>query len=233
MLQALPERRARAARRSARVVTWLGPAASIARSSRTHDHRPSTELPPPAPLSGRSAMRSPDDGRVRRGASAGWPRRALDGARRRLRSGPRGRRPVPSAGALYPLELYVIAAAVNGLDRGIYHFNPFRHRLARLASSDGRPSGRPSSTRLCSTRPPLLVVVTAVFGDRASSTACVAIGSRYSRRGISSRRRARRYRAGIARTSARGFLRPSLDGLLGADGLDEAAVHAVVIGGAA
>jgi len=38
-------------------------------------------------------------------------------------------RNVPSAGALYPLEIYVGTFKVEGLSQGIYHFNPVKHTL--------------------------------------------------------------------------------------------------------
>jgi SagB-type dehydrogenase family enzyme len=43
-----------------------------------------------------------------------------------------------SAGALYPVELYVVNEAVDGLDAGVYHFDPFGFRLIRLREGDHR-----------------------------------------------------------------------------------------------
>jgi SagB-type dehydrogenase family enzyme len=43
-----------------------------------------------------------------------------------------GRRAAPSAGALYPLETYVV------LPEGIYHYNPRRHELKRTMEGDRR-----------------------------------------------------------------------------------------------
>jgi len=41
-------------------------------------------------------------------------------------------RAAPSAGALYPAELYVAVQDARGLDDGLYHYCPLRHRLERL-----------------------------------------------------------------------------------------------------
>jgi SagB-type dehydrogenase family enzyme len=49
-----------------------------------------------------------------------------------------GFRTAPSAGALYPLELYLVAGRVHGLDTGIYNYLPAKHRLLLIAVEDPR-----------------------------------------------------------------------------------------------
>ena len=43
-----------------------------------------------------------------------------------------------SAGALYPVEIYVVNEAMEGLDAGVYHFDPLGFRLIRLRDGDHR-----------------------------------------------------------------------------------------------
>ncbi len=49
-----------------------------------------------------------------------------------------GYRTAPSAGALYPLEVYVVAGNVDGLQAGIYKYRPQGHELEKVAGGDVR-----------------------------------------------------------------------------------------------
>ncbi len=48
----------------------------------------------------------------------------------------RGFRTAPSAGATFPLEMFVVVNRVEGLGKGIYHYLPFEHELALLRTDD-------------------------------------------------------------------------------------------------
>jgi len=53
-------------------------------------------------------------------------------------TGDDGKRTAPSAGALYPLEIYVVAGDVRELTAGVYRFEPEKHELASVAEGDIR-----------------------------------------------------------------------------------------------
>lgn len=45
-------------------------------------------------------------------------------------------RAAPSAGALYPMEVYLVVNNIEGLPRGIYHYNVQKHALELLKEGD-------------------------------------------------------------------------------------------------
>jgi len=51
---------------------------------------------------------------------------------------PSGFRTAPSAGALYPLEVYLVVGEVKGLSQGIYKYLPKQHELLKIKDGDAR-----------------------------------------------------------------------------------------------
>lgn len=75
-----------------------------------------------------------------------------------------GLRSAPSAGALYPLELYLVSADVEGLPAGIYSYRPRTHEMVQSGSGDVRK--RLASAALDQTwvrRAPAIIIITGVY----------------------------------------------------------------------
>lgn len=51
---------------------------------------------------------------------------------------PGGKRTAPSAGALYPIELFVVAGEVEKLTASVYQYQPHNHKLRRVKTEDVR-----------------------------------------------------------------------------------------------
>jgi len=51
---------------------------------------------------------------------------------------PSGKRTAPSAGALYPLEIYVVVGNVKDVARGVYKYEPQQHELVRVLDGEQR-----------------------------------------------------------------------------------------------
>lgn len=75
-----------------------------------------------------------------------------------------GLRTAPSAGALYPLEVYLVAANVTDLNPGIYKYNPRNHTLKKILEGDKRTEISNASLKQESiNNSSAIVVITAIY----------------------------------------------------------------------
>jgi SagB-type dehydrogenase family enzyme len=75
-----------------------------------------------------------------------------------------GGRTAPSAGALYPLEIYVVVGEVKGLLPGLYHYDPAKHSITKKADGDLRQKLTEASLDQDEiTKAPATFVITAVY----------------------------------------------------------------------
>lgn len=87
-------------------------------------------------------------------------------------------RAAPSAGATYPLEVYLIVGdnCVKGLTGGVYHYDPYEHLLDRILEGDLRSSLAEAALRQSwVSQAPIDIVIAAVY-ERTTG--------RYGERGI-------------------------------------------------
>ena len=97
---------------------------------------------------------------------------------------PDGGRTAPSAGALYPLEIYIVTGRVPSLDPGVYHYRPHAHELVKHADGDklgalARAALRQDCVRDCA----VVVVFAAVYartkekyGERGTRYVHIEVG---------------------------------------------------------
>ena len=84
------------------------------------------------------------------------------------------RRTAPSAGALYPMEVYCVAGSVSGLDAGVYRYRSRTHELVKVADGDHRASLAAAAGQRWIAAAPATLVIAGVYeraagkyGDRA------------------------------------------------------------------
>ncbi len=79
-------------------------------------------------------------------------------------SGPSGLRTTPSAGALYPLEIYIAAGNVRGLASGVYKYGCVGHVLLRTEQDDKRADLFDAALRQNSIKSaPVILIICAVY----------------------------------------------------------------------
>ena len=96
-----------------------------------------------------------------------------------------GLRTAPSAGALYPMEIYVLVGNVEGLARGVYKFVPKDHSLKRVMGADKRTElANAALKQTMIEKAPAVIVMAGVYarasykyGERAERYVHIEAGS--------------------------------------------------------
>jgi len=96
----------------------------------------------------------------------------------------RGFRTAPSAGALYPLELFLVVGEVNHLSPGVYHYRPDGHQLQKVVVDDQRKDlERAAGSQDWIKQAAVVIVVTAdyertarKYGSRAKRYVHIEVG---------------------------------------------------------
>jgi len=143
-----------------------------------------------------------------------------------------GLRAAPSAGALYPIEVYAVVHDVAGLEPGVYHYNVQEHGLELLKAGNFRTT-----------------MVRAGLGQAflGQAGACFVLSAIFQRTRWKYRERAYRYvlleaghigqnlylaatSMGLGACAVGAFLDDDLNDLLGLDGKEEAVLYVITVG---
>jgi SagB-type dehydrogenase family enzyme len=145
---------------------------------------------------------------------------------------PRPFRVAPSAGALYPLELYFCGFGIEDLGDGLFHYQPESHAVHVLREGDVREEvaagfAQPDIARAA----PLLVFVTAVFervvfkyGDRGYRYALIEAGHAVQNFNLVATA------LGLGSVNLAGYYDRIVDEWLGIDGLSQSTLYCVAAG---
>ena len=142
------------------------------------------------------------------------------------------RRRVPSAGALGPLELYIVARRVEKLEVGTYHYNVRQHGLCQIATGDtsvglAKAVFIAEAVETCA----VVAILTGVFGrskikygERAYRFALLEAGHVMQNLCLTATA------LGLGACPIGGFVDDDLNELLGIDGVDEAVLYTATVG---
>jgi SagB-type dehydrogenase family enzyme len=98
-----------------------------------------------------------------------WSAQGITDQKRKFRA-------APSAGALFPLEIFLVVGNVTSLKEGIYRYDPFKHEIIMAKEGDFRNAlSLASLGQSCVKNGAISIVVSAVYGR---------ITGKYGERGI-------------------------------------------------
>lgn len=141
-------------------------------------------------------------------------------------------RATPSGGALYPVELYIIALAVDGLSGGVYHYAVARHGMECLKECDAATvlSDSTSDPKLFSNAAVAFVIsgnfgrAHFKYGERGYRFTLLEAGHICQNLLLASTAMK------LGAVAVGGFLDDDINALLDLDGVDEASVYIIAVG---
>lgn len=141
-------------------------------------------------------------------------------------------RAAPSGGAVYPLEVYLVVAAVDGLDAGIYHYAIDRHALELLRSGTfGEVLVSAASDHATFTRAAVTLVLAGIFGrshfkygERGYRFTLLEAGH------ICQNMLLTVTELGLGAVPVGGFIDEDVNALIDLDGVDESVLYLIPVG---
>jgi SagB-type dehydrogenase family enzyme len=145
---------------------------------------------------------------------------------------PRPFRATPSAGALYPLEIFLHAGHIEGLAAGIYHYNPMENALRRLRTGDKTPEiARALVQKEIATGASVLFFITGVFerttfkyGNRGYRFVMIEAGH------VAQNINLVATSLGLGCMLIGGFYDRQIDAVLGIDGIGHSTIYMAAVG---
>jgi SagB-type dehydrogenase family enzyme len=145
---------------------------------------------------------------------------------------PRPFRVIPSGGGLYPLELYVYASHVEGLDPGLYHYDMEDQSLDVLPqTNDANEIAQFLIQSELALSSAAILFVSAVFfrsifkyGDRGYRFILLEAGHLAQNANLTAQE------MGLATTNIGGYSDRDVDRYLGFDGLNESTIYILLLG---
>jgi SagB-type dehydrogenase family enzyme len=146
--------------------------------------------------------------------------------------GSRSHRSAPSAGALNPIEIYLVVGSVDSLPTGLYHYRPTDSSLELLAKGNMADSLHAAANgQACADSPPVALIIAARFARTTAKYADRGFRYVYMESGAVCQNvylQATALNLGTVAVGA--FDDDALNDLLGLDGIDEAALILMPVG---
>ena len=141
-------------------------------------------------------------------------------------------RTVPSAGALYPIETYIVVNNVEGLEKGLYHYNIRAHALEELRIADlTEETARAALDQEICAQASVVLIWTAVFqrskwkySERAYRYVYLDAGHIAQNLAMSA------VSIGMGTCQIAAFYDDEINEILGVDGEEESATYLSVVG---